>query len=146
MQENINSPRGVLFDLDGTLADTAPDLAHAVNLQRLARGMEALALEQLSPFVSQGARGLLGKAFGITPEHSDYELLRTEFLRNYEDALCVESQLFSGVRALLAELDAQGYLWGVVTNKVERYALPLLKQLQLDPMVVVGGDTTAHSK
>lgn len=138
--------RVVLFDLDGTLADTAPDLAAAINLLRVEHGMEVLAVEELRSLASKGAPGLLGKAFGVSPGQPQYEALRAAFLQNYEKALCVHTTLFPGVRELLKRLDENGYRWGVVTNKAQRYAIPLLKALQLDAEVMVGGDTTAHAK
>lgn len=138
----------VLFDLDGTLADTAPDLAAAANLLRTQRGMPALALAELRPFASAGARGLIGKAFGFGPEHPEFETLKDEFLANYEAALCVHTVLFEGVAEMLDTLEARGLKWGIVTNKVERFTHPLVKALQLDTRAaaVVSGNTTAHAK
>lgn len=140
--------RAALFDLDGTLADTAPDLVAAVNKMRRERGLEPLPLEQLRPFASAGARGLLGGAFGIGPEDRDFAPMRDEFLANYEADLCIETTLFPGIGELLDELDARGIGWGIVTNKVERLTKPLVEQLGLAARArcVVSGDTTPHAK
>jgi phosphoglycolate phosphatase len=145
---SIGLCQGILFDLDGTLADTAPDLAAAVNKMRHERGLEMVPLEQLRPLASAGARGLLGGAFGIGPEHHDYSSMREEFLANYEADLCIETILFPGIGDILDELDARGVRWGIVTNKVARLTEPLVAQLGLDTRAgcVVSGDTTPHSK
>ncbi|MEM5382369.1 HAD-IA family hydrolase [Paraburkholderia phymatum] len=145
---SIGLCQGILFDLDGTLADTAPDLAAAVNKMRHERGLEMVPLEQLRPLASAGARGLLGGAFGIGPEHHDYSSMREEFLANYEADLCIETTLFPGIGDILDELDARGVRWGIVTNKVARLTEPLVAQLGLDMRAgcVVSGDTTPHSK
>ena len=138
----------VLFDLDGTLADTAPDLAAALNRVRGDRGLASLPLESLRPYASHGARGLLAAGMGVGPDHSTYEALRAAFLDHYAAALCVESALFAEVAALLDELEARAFRWGIVTNKAERYTTPLLDALGLAPRAgaVVCGDTTAHPK
>jgi phosphoglycolate phosphatase len=138
----------VLFDLDGTLADTAPDLAAAANRQRADRGLEPLPIEVLRPMASHGARGLVGRALGLAPGDSDYEAARLEFLAHYEQALCVHTKLFSGMAETLARLEAEGCRWGVVTNKVRRFTEPLIERLGLRQRAacVVSGDTTAHAK
>jgi phosphoglycolate phosphatase len=138
----------VLFDLDGTLADTAPDLAAAANRQRADRGLEPLPIEVLRPMASHGARGLVGRALGLAPGDSDYEAARLEFLAHYEQALCVHTKLFSGMAATLARLEAEGCRWGVVTNKARRFTEPLIERLGLHQRAacVVSGDTTAHAK
>jgi len=140
--------QGILFDLDGTLADTAPDLAAAVNKMRHERGLEMVPLEDLRPLASAGARGLLGGAFGIGPEHEEYASMRDEFLANYEADLCIETILFPGIAEILDDLDTRGVRWGIVTNKVARLTEPLVAQLGLDTRAgcVVSGDTTPHSK
>ena len=141
-------PKAVLFDLDGTLADTAPDLCYAVNSMRKALGLEAVPLEKTRPVTSSGARGLLGAGFGITPDHPDYDAMRTEFLDIYERNVCRETRVFPGMSKLLTELEKRSILWGVVTNKAERFTHPLLKGLGLERRAacIVGGDTTPHSK
>ncbi|CAN7434610.1 HAD-IA family hydrolase [Trinickia sp. LjRoot230] len=138
----------VLFDLDGTLADTAPDLVAAVNKMRADRRLDMLPLEQLRPLASAGARGLIGGAFEIGPEHHEYAAMREEFLANYEADLCIESTLFPGIGELLDELDAREVRWGIVTNKVARLTMPLVEQLGLAARAscVVAGDTTPHAK
>ncbi len=140
--------RAVLFDLDGTLADTAPDLAHAANRVRADRTLAPLPLSALRGYASHGARGLLQAALGVDREHADYESLRDAFLGYYGEVLCERSQLFEGVADMLAELDRRGLAWGIVTNKAERYTLPLLKHLALHPRsgALICGDTTPHAK
>jgi N-acetyl-D-muramate 6-phosphate phosphatase len=147
-EASIGLCQGILFDLDGTLADTAPDLAAAVNKMRHERGLDMVPLENLRPLASAGARGLLGGAFGIGPEHGDYASMREEFLANYEADLCIETILFPGIQEILDDLDARGVRWGIVTNKVARLTEPLVAQLGLDTRAgcVVSGDTTPHSK
>lgn len=140
--------RAVLFDLDGTLADTAPDMARTVNLLRNRRGLAPVPLAQVRPHVSRGARGMICSAFGLTPEHPDFQVLREEFLDTYLDNLCVDTRLFPGMDELLAGLEGRGLAWGVVTNKFERFARPLIEALGLGARagVVVGGDTCARAK
>jgi N-acetyl-D-muramate 6-phosphate phosphatase len=140
--------QGILFDLDGTLADTAPDLAAAVNKMRVDRGLEMVPLEQLRPLASAGARGLLAGGFGVGPADHEFASMREEFLANYEADLCIETTLFPGIGELLDELDERGVRWGIVTNKVTRLTEPLVAQLGLDTRAgcVVSGDTTPHSK
>lgn len=138
----------VLFDLDGTLADTAPDLAAALNRVRGQRGMAPMPLSALRPFASHGARGLLGAGFGITPDHADFPPLRDAFLAEYAAGLCVETRLFTGVAGLLDEIEARHFPWGIVTNKAIRYTAPLLDALGLSRRAgtVICGDTTPHAK
>ncbi|MDZ7653672.1 MAG: HAD-IA family hydrolase [Burkholderiaceae bacterium] len=138
----------VLFDLDGTLADTAPDLVATANAMRLVRGLDALPFADLRPLASHGARGLLGRALGALPEQSEYEALRQEFFDRYEAALCVHTRLFSGIEPLLADLESAGRPWGIVTNKIARFTDPLVAALDLTRRAacVVSGDTTPHAK
>jgi phosphoglycolate phosphatase len=138
----------VLFDLDGTLADTAPDLAGAVNRMLAARGRVPLPLAELRPVASHGARGLLGRAFGVAPGDPEFEALRQEFFGEYEGALCVESSLFPAMDEALAQLEERGVLWGIVTNKVARFTQPLVRALGLHERAacVVSGDTAARPK
>ncbi|MFZ6799478.1 HAD family hydrolase [Undibacterium sp. Di24W] len=141
------TPKAVLFDLDGTLADTAPDLAAAVNLMRTKRALDPAPYLSLRPFASAGARGLIGAGFQITPEHPDYESMRLEFLANYEAAIAIHSQLFSGVEELLNGLGQLNLTWGIITNKAERFTNPLIPQIGLENAAcVISGDTTAHAK
>lgn len=141
------SPRAVLFDLDGTLADTAPDLAAAVNLMRTKRHLDPTPFEQLRPHASAGARGLIGAAFGITPTDAAFEIMREEFLTNYEAAICKHSRLFDGIAELLHAIKTRQLPWGIVTNKVARFTEPLVPLLGLGQAdCVISGDTTPHSK
>ena len=140
--------RLVLLDLDGTLVDTAPDLAAAANRMLIARGIEPLPIGELRPYVSHGARGMVGRAFNVTADDARYAELRHEFLREYESALCVESALFPGMEDTLQRLEQRGIKWGIVTNKFARFTLPLLQALNLADRAacVVSGDTTKFSK
>ncbi|MBR8122120.1 phosphoglycolate phosphatase [Burkholderia multivorans] len=149
----LDAPRlqrceAVLFDLDGTLADTAPDLAAAVNKMQRVRGLPETPLDALRRLASAGARGLLGGAFGITPDTPGYDAMRDEFLANYAADICVQTTLFPGIAEVLDELEARGVRWGIVTNKAMRLTAPLVELLGLASRAacVVGGDTTPHSK
>jgi phosphoglycolate phosphatase len=138
--------RAVLFDFDGTLADTAPDLANAVNRMRVEQGYEPLSLERLRPFASAGARGLLQVAFGTKPDDAEYKAMRQEFLDLYAETCCGQTKLFPGIAELLRELGARDIRWGVVTNKATRFTERILAHLQLKPDCVACGDTTPHLK
>jgi phosphoglycolate phosphatase len=140
--------RAVLFDLDGTLADTAPDMARTVNVLRERRGLAPVPLGQVRPHVSKGARGMICSAFQISTEHPDFMGLREEFMEAYGDNLCIDTRLFPGMDVLLDELEERGIAWGVVTNKAERFARPVLEGLGLGErvQVVVGGDTCTRAK
>jgi phosphoglycolate phosphatase len=138
----------VLFDLDGTLADTAPDMALTVNRMLEKRGRPRVAVEQVRPFVSRGARGMIVSAFGIAPEDPGFQELREEFLAIYPENLCVDTRLFPGMDEVLGLIETRGMKWGVVTNKFERFAVPLIADLGLAhrAAVVVGGDTCPRPK
>ncbi|MGE4112359.1 MAG: phosphoglycolate phosphatase [Burkholderiales bacterium] len=140
--------RAVLFDLDGTFADTAPDLGRAINTMRAARGLAPVPLTDTRRVTSMGARGLLGVGFGIGSEHADYAAMREEFLDLYEKNLCCDSTLFPGIAELVDHLEHHGIVWGIVTNKAERFAKPLLQQLGYASRAacIIGGDTTGHMK
>jgi len=140
--------RAVLFDLDGTLIDSAPDLAGAANEMRLHRGLEPLPYDMLRPMVGAGARGMVGVALQVAPGHADYELLRTEFLDRYELRMLRLTAVFESVQPVLHALRTVGMPWGVVTNKAERFALPVTRALGLfeQAAAVIGGDTTPHTK
>jgi N-acetyl-D-muramate 6-phosphate phosphatase len=143
----LSRPRAVLFDLDGTLADTAPDLAAATNQLRIARGLTPAPYEKLRAVASAGGRGLIGAAFGLTPEDEQFPELLTGFLNNYQVALAVDSRLFDGVEVLLKALRGQGMGWGIVTNKYMRFTDPLVGQIGLgEADCVISGDTTPFSK
>jgi N-acetyl-D-muramate 6-phosphate phosphatase len=140
--------QAVLFDLDGTLANTAPDLGHALNRQRIARGLSALSIELIRTEASAGARGLLGLGFNIGPGDSGYEAMRNEFLDFYAERLCHETSLFPGITDLLDQLDVRGVPWGIVTNKPARFTIPLMRELGLSSRAacIVSGGDTAQSK
>ena len=140
--------RAVLFDFDGTLADTAPDLGGALNRMLADRGRAALSVETVRPHASSGARGLLHVGFGVVPEDTGYGAMRDEFLANYSAAICVHTRLFPGIGELLAALESRGMPWGIVTNKAICLTTPLVERLGLANRAacVVGGDTTPHLK
>lgn len=140
--------QGVFFDLDGTLADTAPDLVAATNQLLIARNLTPKPYEFLRPYASAGARGLLEGAFGIHPDHPDFISLRDEFFGNYEKALLVESKLFDEMHHLLDQMDSAKLPWGIVTNKSARFTNPLIDLMGLGQRAIatVSGDTTPHSK
>lgn len=138
----------VLFDLDGTLVDTAPDMAAVANRMLASRGLEPMAPERFRPFVSNGARGMIRVAFGIGTDDPGFAALREEFLATYSENLVVGSALFPGMPELLARLEGEGIPWGVVTNKFERLARPIIAALGLASRcaVLVGGDTCPRPK
>ena len=139
---------GVFFDLDGTLADTAPDLVVATNQLLIARNLPPKPYEVLRPCASAGARGLIGGAFGIDTDHPDFISLRDEFFTYYEKALLVNSTLFEGIDHQLDKLDSEKLPWGIVTNKGERFTNPLTELMGLRQRAAstVSGDTTPYSK
>jgi N-acetyl-D-muramate 6-phosphate phosphatase len=138
----------VLFDLDGTLVDSAPDLAGAANELRLTHGLPAMAFETLRPMVGTGARGMLDAAFGIGPDDTRFEALREDFLRRYEARILRETRVFARMEPVLAALEKRALPWGIVTNKVSRFSAPLVEGLGLMPRcaVLISGDSTAHTK
>ncbi len=143
--ENVQA---VLFDLDGTLIDSAPDLGAAVDKMRVARGMSSLPLSHYRPMAGAGARGMIALAFGWTPDHPDYEQLKEEFFVNYESCMTERTFAFEGVAQLIQELVNLKMPWGVVTNKSKRFAEPLTQAMPLfaSAAVVISGDTTPHAK
>ena len=145
MFKNIDA---VLFDLDGTLIDSAPDLGAAADQMRTDRGLPSLPLSDYRPMAGAGARGMIGVAFGLTPGHAKFEALKEEFFSNYESRLTVLTYAFDGVAELIADIVAQGLKWGVVTNKSARFTLPLTKAMSLfsTAQTIVSGDTTPHAK
>ncbi|GAA5161207.1 phosphoglycolate phosphatase [Viridibacterium curvum] len=145
LEEDI---RCVLFDLDGTLADTAPDLADALNRTRIDEGLDALPLERLRPLISQGVRGLLRVSHGLHPQDEGYESLFKRVLQHYAQRLCVQTRLFDGIPELLDHLEAHSIRWGIVTNKHSRFTQPLVSALGLNVRAasVVSGDTTPRAK
>ena len=138
----------VLFDLDGTFADTAPDMALALNVLRRQHGLTALPVAKIRPHVSRGARGMLDVGFGIGPQHVTFAALRDAFYDEYQQNVCVESTLFEGIESLVSVLEQHRIAWGIVTNKAARFALPIAEALGFAQRAkcIVCGDTTAHTK
>jgi 2-phosphoglycolate phosphatase len=142
------SIRCVLFDLDGTLIDSAPDLAGAANAMRVARGLPEMPYERLRPMVGAGARGMVGAAFGTAPGDAGFEALRDEFLQRYADGLLQRTAVFEPMVPVLQALERAALRWGIVTNKHERFTLPVVRGLGLQERAaaLICGDTTAHAK
>jgi N-acetyl-D-muramate 6-phosphate phosphatase len=140
--------KAVLFDLDGTLIDSAPDLAGTGNEMRVARGLEPLPYERFRALVGTGARGMVKVALDVTPEDPQFTELRDEFFARYEARMTRETALFDTMRPVLDALRARGLPWGIVTNKSQRFTTPLVNALGLDAEAacVVSGDTTPHAK
>ena len=138
----------ILFDLDGTLIDSAPDLGAAVDQMRLSRGMTSLPLDTYRPLAGSGARGMLAVAFGMTPEDPLYDAMREEFFSNYEHCMTQRTYAFEGVAEMIRDLEVAGLQWGVVTNKSARFAEPLTRGMPLFATAgtVISGDTTPHAK
>jgi len=141
-------PKAVLFDLDGTLIDSAPDLGAAADKMRTDRGLASYPLERYRPMAGAGARGMLGVAFGITPESPEFDELREEFFVTYERRMLLNTQVFDGVHTLIEALCEQGLPWGVVTNKSMRFTDPLTRAIPLFETAgaVISGDTTPFAK
>ena len=140
--------RAVLFDLDGTLIDSAPDLAGTANDMRAARGLSPLPYETLRRMVGAGARGMMGLAFEVVPGHEQFEVLRDEFFDLYQRRLLRETRIFETVHPLLAHLRERALPWGIVTNKAARFGQPVIEglALHLESSVSIYGDTTPHAK
>lgn len=140
--------RAVLFDLDGTLIDSAPDLGAAADTMRTQRGLPGLPLDCYRPLAGSGARGMLQVAFDVTPEHPVYEGLKEEFFAHYEACLLQRTSVFEGVEGLVHALVQGGLRWGVVTNKSQRFTVPLTSAMQVfqTASTIISGDTTAHAK
>lgn len=142
------SARAVLFDLDGTLIDSAPDLAGAGNDMRAARGLAVLPLAHFRPMVGSGARGMVDRAFGVQPHDPEFAALRDEFLQRYEGRMTQETAVFPELVPLLTELRKRVVPWAIVTNKATRFSVPLVGALSLlrGAATLVCGDTTPHAK
>lgn len=140
--------QAVLFDLDGTLIDSAPDLAGAGNDMRVARGLAPLPYESFRPMVGAGARGMVGIALQVVPADAEFPALRDEFLARYEQRMTQLTRVFDDIGPVLAQLQARGMPWGIVTNKARRFTDPLVRSLGLhaSAATVVSGDTTPHAK
>ena len=140
--------RAVLFDLDGTLIDSAPDLAGAANDMRVARGLLPHPLVHFRPMVGSGARGMVGRAFDVAPPDPQFAALRDEFLQRYEARMTQETHIFPEMLPLLEALGVHTLPWGIVTNKATRFAEPLVRALGLNgrAATLVCGDTTPHAK
>ncbi len=138
----------VLFDLDGTLIDSAPDLAAAADKMRMDRGMASLDYAAYRPMAGAGARGMLGVAFGVEPSSPEFVTLREEFFVNYENCMTERTYVFDGVAELLGQLQSLGLAWGVVTNKSQRFTGPLTLSMSLfnSAKTIISGDTTPYAK
>jgi N-acetyl-D-muramate 6-phosphate phosphatase len=148
MGRRLHRVRAVLFDLDGTLIDSAPGLTAATNAMLVQHGKAALPHEALRPHAGSGARGMLAAAFAKTPAHDDYESLREEFYAHYESRILHNTHAFDGVHEMFDALDQQGLPWGIVTNKAMRFAEPTALALGLWPRAaaLIAGDSTAFTK
>ena len=149
MPVNAQIPiQAILFDLDGTLIDSAPDLGAAADQMRVARGMPSLPIDLYRPLAGSGARGMLHIAFGMTPEDDAFADMREEFFQIYEKRMTQDTTIFDGVPELLTGIVARKLQWGVVTNKSKRFTDPLAAQMSLFATAgaVVSGDTTPHAK
>ncbi len=142
------SLQAMLFDLDGTLVDSAPDLAGACNEMRIDRGLAPLPYARLRRMVGSGARGMIGTSFGLTPESPGYVELRDEFLDRYEARMTRETRVFEEMLQVLDRLERERLPWGIVTNKATRFSEPIVRALGLFPQAatLVCGDTTPHAK
>lgn len=145
MFHNIDA---VLFDLDGTLIDSAPDLGAAADKMRTDRGLVSLPLSHYRPMAGAGARGMLSVAFGLTPEDASFASLKEEFFVNYELRLVAQTYVFEGVADLIARICQGGLKWGVVTNKSARFTVPITQMMPLfiTAQTIISGDTTPHAK
>lgn len=138
----------ILFDLDGTLADTAPDLGLALNIQRERHGLPPLPQETIRPYASHGSRGLLSVGFGLKPEDPTFSIMREEYLALYDEVFDRSPSLFDGMADLLTAIESKGFAWGVVTNKPRRFSAPLMTALGLQDRAIclVCGDDVAQAK
>ncbi len=138
----------ILFDLDGTLVDTAPDLGLALNMQRERHGLPALPQATIRPYASHGSRGLLGVGFGLDPEHADFAAMRDEYLDLYDQVFTHSPVMFEGIPEVLAAIESAGMQWGVVTNKPRRFTLPLMAAMGMVERAacIVSGDDAARPK
>jgi N-acetyl-D-muramate 6-phosphate phosphatase len=148
MTANFFEVDAVLFDLDGTLVDSAPDMGAAADKMRTDRGMPSLPLAAYRPMAGSGARGMLSVGFDMAPDHPDFAAMKEEFFTNYESRLTAQTVAFDGVTDLIEELVTRKLPWGVVTNKAARFTIPLTRAMAVFETAgaIVSGDTTAHTK
>ncbi len=144
----LSPPQAIFFDLDGTLIDSAPDLAAAADKLRTDRGLASIAYERYRPMAGAGARGMLAVGFEMKPDHPDYEAYREEFYVNYENSLTARTFAFDGIVQLLSAIRSKNLIWGIVTNKSKRFTEPLVAQMPLlhGAAAVISGDSTPHTK
>lgn len=138
-------PQLILFDLDGTLVDTAPDLGHALNMRLERHGKPVLTMDEIRPVASHGSKGLLALGFGLTPEHADFDKMRIEYLSLYDEVFTRSPVLFDGMQEVLGNIESRNLRWGIVTNKPRRFTEPLVKAMGLynrAATVVCGDDAT----
>jgi phosphoglycolate phosphatase len=140
------NPEVVLFDLDGTLVDTAPDLGLALNIQLERHGYPALPISAIRPFASHGSKGLLKLGFNLTPEHASFDAMRAEYLNLYDEVFLSSPALFDGMGEVLASIDAKGQQWGIVTNKPKRFTQRLIESMGLRAGCVISGDDAPRPK
>lgn len=138
----------ILFDLDGTLVDTAPDLGYALNLQRERHGLAPLPQSDIRPHASHGSKGLLAVGFNLIPEDGRFPAMREEYLALYDQVFTRSPVLFDGIEAVLREIEQRNVPWGIVTNKPRRFSEPLIKAMQLDQRLtcLVCGDDATRAK
>jgi N-acetyl-D-muramate 6-phosphate phosphatase len=138
----------ILFDLDGTLVDTAPDLGYALNLQLQHHGKPTLSDAEIRPFASHGSKGLLGLGFNIHPNDTHFTVMKDEYLNLYESVLTRSPLLFDGMRLTLDKIIEKGLSWGIVTNKPGRFTNPLVFHLGLhqEAACVISGDDAPKPK
>jgi len=143
-----NDIRTVLFDLDGTLADTAPDLAFALNTLLAEQNRPALPYERIRPHVSHGATALVCLGFSMEPGSDEFAALRIRFLEIYQEHIAAQTQLFPGMIDVLSCLERNSVRWGVVTNKPAHLTEPLMAALGLEQRAacIVSGDSTTERK
>ena len=148
MQNQPRAIKAVLFDLDGTFADTAPDLAAALNYARATRKLPPLPLETIRPYASHGSNGLMRAGFDIASDTPGYKILRKILLEHYADNICVHTRLFDGMAELVDELERRSIAWGIVTNKPHAYTRPLVRALGYTDRAacLISGDTYANAK
>lgn len=140
--------QAVLFDLDGTLVDTAPDLGYALNLQRERHGLAFLPEAIIRPYASHGSRGLLEIGFGLLPTDASFEAMRTEYLDLYTQVMTRQPVLFAGMAEALQAIEQRGLRWGIVTNKPRRFTMPMVEHMGLDVRAgaVISGDDAPQPK